>query len=89
MSERPSSATGRVGLRLRLVLAIGGITVLAFVPLFLAIAWLTTDQVASAHQRAVGGDRRCTMGRLACADARPEALERLMRSEARASTGSR
>jgi two-component system NtrC family sensor kinase len=70
---------GRVGLRLRLVLAIGGITVLAFVPLFLAIAWLTTDQVASAHQRAVEAIAD-TVGHLACADPRPEALERLLRS---------
>jgi signal transduction histidine kinase len=77
MSERPSSATSRVGLRLRLVLAIGGITVLAFVPLFLAIAWLTTDQVASAHQRAEEAIADTT-GRLACADPSPEALERLL-----------
>jgi two-component system NtrC family sensor kinase len=77
MSERPSSATSRVGLRLRLVLAIGGITVLAFVPLFLAIAWLTTDQVASAHQRAALAIADTT-GRLACADPSPAALERLL-----------
>ena len=71
-----STSPGRVGLRLRLVLAIGGITVLAFVPLFLAIAWLTTDQVTSAHQRAVAMIADTT-GRLACADATPEALARL------------
>ena len=51
--------------------------VLAFVPLFLAVAWLTTDQVNAAHQRAVETIAD-TMGHLACADARPEALERLL-----------
>ena len=81
MSEQPASATSRVGLRLRLVLAIGGITVLAFVPLFLAIAWLTTDQVTSAHQRADLAIAD-TVGHLACADPRPEALERLLSASA-------
>jgi len=61
VSERPPI---RAGLRLQLVLALGALTLLAFVPLFLAVASLTRHTLRSNREEVARALGRAVAGRL-------------------------
>jgi two-component system NtrC family sensor kinase len=61
----PGGAPPRAGLRLQLVLALGALTILAFVPLYLAVASLTRHTLRSTREDVARALSRAVAGRLA------------------------
>lgn len=61
----PLDPPGRAGLRLQLVLALGVLTVLAFVPLYLAVASLTRHTLRTTREEVARALGRAVAGRLA------------------------
>jgi len=61
----PLEPPGRAGLRLQLVLALGALTVLAFVPLYLAVASLTRHTLRTTREDVARALGRAVAGRLA------------------------